>query len=149
MLPSVSASGRMTQSVAPAPFVAGGVPNSVLTPTANLAQPQNIVPTPSVANVTVIPSEPALPTAAVGSTLMLDGGQFGTEQGAARLVVSGLSLPIEVIEWTDSSAKIRLPNVELAAPVRAEIEVLRADGSLVSKTGIELTSAVGRLAVGN
>jgi hypothetical protein len=63
--------------------------------------------------------------------------------------VSGLSLPIEVLAWTGSSATVRLPNVELAEALQAEIEVLRADGSLASKTGIKLTPSADKLALSN
>jgi hypothetical protein len=101
------------------------------------------------ANVIVAPSEPALPKVTVGSTLVLEGQELGSEQGVSRLRVSGLSLPIEVLEWSASSATVRLPKVELAGALKAEIEVLRADGSLASKTGIELTSAAETLARGN
>ena len=153
MLPSVSVSGQLTQSRAPAQFVDGGVPNavaapsSVATPTAKFAP--NAVPATLAAKVTEVPSEPALPKVAVGSTLVLDGQEFGSEQGVARLRVSGLSLPIEVLEWTASSATVRLPKVELAGALKADIEVLRADGSLASKTGIELSPAAETLALGN
>jgi hypothetical protein len=153
VLPSVSASGQLTQSRAPAPFVEGGMPRSVAaatpvaTPTAKVVQPA--VPATLSASVTAAPSAPALPKVAVGSTLVLDGQEFGNEQGVARLRVSGLSLPIEMLEWTASAATVRLPKMELAAPLAAEIEVLRADGSLASKTGIELTPAAETLALGN
>jgi hypothetical protein len=153
MLPSVSAIGQLTQSRAPAPFVDGGVPNTVTaptpvaSPTAKLAP--TAVPATLAAKVTEALSEPALPKVAVGSTLVLDGQEFGSEQGVARLRVSGLSLPIEVLEWTASSATVRLPKVELAGALKADIEVLRADGSLASKTGIELTPAAETLALGN
>ena len=39
--------------------------------------------------------------------------------------------------------------VELTGATKAEIEVLRADGSLASKSAIELTPAADRLARGN
>jgi hypothetical protein len=147
MLPSVSADGRLTQSHAPAPFVDGGVPNSVATPTAKLTP--NVVPATMAASVTPVPSEPSLPKVSVGSTLVLDGQEFGNEKGAARLRVSGLSLPIEVLEWTGISATVRLPIVELSGALKAEIEVLRADGSVASKTGIELTPSPDPLALSN
>jgi hypothetical protein len=147
MLPSVSSDGRLTQSRAPAPFVDGGVPTSVGTPTAKLTS--NVEPANVAANVTTAPSEPALPKVSIGSTLVLDGQEFGNEQGSARLRVSGLSLPIEVLEWAGSSTTVRLPNVELSGPLTAEIEVLRADGSLASKTAIELTPSADTLARAN
>ena len=77
----------------------------------------------------------------VGSTLLVDGQTFGDKPGAARLRVSGLSLPIEVLEWTTSSVKIHLPTVELTSATKADIEVVRADGSLASKTAVELGAA--------
>ena len=40
-----------------------------------------------------------------------------------------------MLEWTTNSVKIRLPQVELASATKADIEVVRADGSLASKTG--------------
>jgi hypothetical protein len=86
---------------------------------------------------------------AVGSTLVLDGQEFGNEQGVARLRVAGLALPVEVLEWTTSSAKIRLPKFEVTGATTAEIEVLRADGSLASKSSIQLTPAADRLALAN
>jgi hypothetical protein len=149
MLPSVSANGQLSQSRAPAPFVDGGVPNSVGTPTAHFARPQASVASSLASSVKVAATEPALPNVTVGSTLMLDGQVFGDEQGTARLRVGGLSLPIEVLEWTSSTAKVRLPQVELTSAMGAEIEVLRADGSLASKSGINLTPADARLARSN
>ncbi len=47
------------------------------------------------------------------------------------------------------SVKIRLPELDIEDAMKAELEVLRADGSLASKTAIELTSAATRLALGN
>jgi hypothetical protein len=148
MLPSVSSSGRLTQSPAPAPFV-GGAPNAVATPAVNFTPSQNIAAPAPTANVTVVPSEPALPRVTDGSTLMVSGQELGTERGAARLRINGLSLPIEVLEWTTSSAKVRLPKVEITNPSKAEIELLRADGTPASKTGIELMPATDRLALEN
>ena len=149
MLPSVAANGMLTPSLAPAPFIDATPQVPFTNPTANFTQPKSIATSSLAANVQVSATEPALPSVTVGSTLMLDGQVFGDEQGVARLRIGGLSLPVEVIEWTSSSAKIRLPQVELTAPLKAEIEVLRADGSVASKTAIELTPAASRLALGN
>ena len=46
-----------------------------------------------------------------------------------------------------SSVKIQLPKMELTGPMKADLEVLRADGSLASKSAIELTPAATRLAL--
>ena len=93
--------------------------------------------------------EPTLPRVAIGSTLLLDGESLGDEKGIVRLQMGALALPVEVIEWTTSSVKIALPKMELGRPVKASLEVLRADGSLASKSEIELTPAATRLALGN
>jgi hypothetical protein len=134
LLPSVSRSGRLTQSRAPAPF------NDVTTK-ATSGVSSNLASSAKAAD-----PEPALPKFSVGSTLLVDGLEFGEEEGVARLRISGLSFPIEVIEWTSSSTKIRLPELEVSSPTKADIEILRADGSLASKSTIELTPAETKLA---
>jgi hypothetical protein len=154
MLPSVSANGVLSASRAPMPFVDGTTPTNYNNSTAKISQPKSIVNSNFAnsnlaAKVTAAPTTPSLPSVAVGSTLVLDGQVFGETQGSARLRVGGLSLPIEVLEWTNSSAKIRLPEVELTGAVKAEIEVLRSDGSMASKSAVELTAANSRLALGN
>ncbi len=146
VLPSVSANGRLTQSRAPAPFVDATTQGPFTNPTAKFAP---AVASTLASSVKPVATEPALPKVTVGSTLLVDGQVFGEEQGVARLRISGLSLPIEVLEWSNSSAKIRLPEVEVTSVTKAEIEVLRADGSLASKTGIELTAAETQFVLGN
>jgi hypothetical protein len=121
----------------------------VATPAVNFSQLQTTAAAAPVATATVVPSEPALPNVTAGSTLMVSGQELGTEQGTARLRVNGLSLPIEVLEWTPSLAKIQLPKVGITSPLQAEVEVMRADGSPASKIGIELTPATERLATEN
>lgn len=100
-------------------------------------------------SLTVLPSLEASRTrVALGSILMLNGQAFGDRAGGARLRISGMALPIEVIEWTPSAVKVRLPQFELTSITPAEIEVLRADGSLASKSAVELTPAPAQLALG-
>jgi hypothetical protein len=120
--------------------------------------PQTTNATPSVeptakiapaATIRTVKEEPTLPRVAVGSTLMLDGESLGDEKGIVRLRMGALTLPVEVVEWTASSVKIQLSTMELGRPVKASLEVLRADGSLASKSEIELTPATTRLALGN
>jgi hypothetical protein len=102
----------------------------------------------SAASIRTVEKERTLPRVAVGSTLALDGESLGDETGSVRLRIGALALPVEVIEWTASSVKIELPKMELGQPVRANLEVLRADGSLASKSEAELTPAATRLALG-
>ncbi len=77
---------------------------------------------------------------AVGSSLLVDGQTFGEKTGVARLRISGFALPIDVIEWTNSAVKIHLPKADVTSGTKADIEVVRADGSLASKTAVELVS---------
>jgi hypothetical protein len=91
----------------------------------------------------------SLPSVAVGSSLTLDGQQFGSEQGAVRLRIGELSMPAQVTEWNGTSLKVKLPEMDLTAAVRANIEVFRADGSLASQSAIQLTPAVNHLAMSN
>jgi hypothetical protein len=104
--------------------------------------------TASAANNGTVANEPTLPQVAIGSTLALDGESHGAEKGIVRLRVSGLALPVDVVEWTEKSLKIQLPKMDLSNPVKAELEVVRADGGMASKSGIELTPAAPRVALG-
>jgi hypothetical protein len=107
---------------------------------------QSQSPAPS-ASVRRVSDESSLPNVAIGSTLVLDGQALGNDKGTVQLRINGVSLPVEVLEWTTSSAKIRLPEIGLAGAIKAEIEVLRADGSLASKSAVQLTPAATRLAL--
>jgi hypothetical protein len=77
---------------------------------------------------------------------MINGQAFGPQAGGARLHVNGMAMPIEVLEWTPAGVKIRLPQLEIAGVTAAEIEVIRGDGSLASKTPIDLTGSPAPLA---
>lgn len=101
------------------------------------------------ASIRTVSNEAPLPSVAIGSILTLDGQSLGNERGIVRLKVNGLALPVEVLEWNATTVKIQLPQLELAGAMKAEIEVLRADGSLASKSAVELTSATNRVALGN
>lgn len=138
VLPSISATGQLSQSRSPA---ADGdttpVQFSSTTGTAKFAPTQ---PTTTV-------SEP-LPAIAAGSLVTLDGQTFGNDKGTVRLNVGGTTLPVEIVEWTLNSTKVRLPLANVAAATKAELEVVRADGTLASKSAIELTPATTGLALG-
>ena len=141
MLPVINADGSLAASDAPA-----GVPFVDETPAA--APVETTQPSAPSAKLQ-IESEPSLPNVAVGSIVTLDGQEFGSEQGAVRLRISGMALPTEVIEWNATSAKVKLPEMDLAGAMRADIEVIRADGSLASQSAIQLSPATNRLALGN
>ncbi len=118
----------------------------------NFGQPKIEAPTVDAApaaNVRTVSAEERLPSVAIGSILSLDGQSLGNERGSVRLLVNGLALPIEVLDWNASVVKVQLPQLDLAGALKAEIEVLRADGSLASKSAVEVTPATSRLALNN
>jgi hypothetical protein len=138
MLPSISANRTLSMSRSPAAVSLPG--SQVGSPVANFSTTSGIVGN-TFSNTTAPVVEAPRPKVTVGSTLLVDGQTFGDKPGLARLRVSGLSLPIEVLEWTGSSVKIHLPTVELTSATKADIEVVRADGSLASKSAVELSAA--------
>jgi hypothetical protein len=143
-LPVINSNGTLTASPspAPAPYLAQAVAQNT-TGQAFGSQGVAIVPSTPVTN------ERSLPAAAVGSVLMLDGQALGTEKGMVRLRIGALALPVEIVEWSPSAAKVQLPQLDLNAATNAELEVVRADGSVASKSTVKLTPAATRLAFGN
>jgi hypothetical protein len=124
-LPSISKDGRMSPSRAP------------LSDADQAAQRVATTPAPQPA-ATSAPTAAPLPNIASGSTLKIGGQSLG-ENGSVRLKVGGLSLPVEVIEWSAESATVRLPSLDVTASTKAELEVVRADGTLAAKNGLNLT----------
>jgi hypothetical protein len=155
VLPSIAANGTLRPANRPAgvgdttPVQGLPVTTPTTTTSSNLTQVVSAVTSNFASAVKPVAAEPALPKVTVGSTLVLDGQTFGEEKGVARLAVSGLSFPVTVIEWTNSSVKVELPKFELTSPAKVELEVLKADGSVASKSAIELTPAADRLASTN
>jgi hypothetical protein len=124
---------------------------------ASITPIQNSLSTPNGPTTSAAPAasirpakvEPALPRVSIGSTLVLDGTSLGEEKGIVRLRISDMTLPVEVLEWSASSVKIELPKIDMSRPLKADLEVVRADGSVASSTAIELSPAATRLALGN
>jgi hypothetical protein len=143
MLPSISAGGRLSASRAPA--AEGYATSPYATSTANFVQP---TATPVVAPVTMSPiaTEPERVSIPTGSTLQLDGESLGADAGVVRLRISGVAMPVEVVEWNTASTKIRLPKLDVTGATKAELEVVRADGTLASTNAISLTSAASSVA---
>jgi hypothetical protein len=50
-------------------------------------------------------------------------------------------MKVEVLEWTAAAVKVRLPQLQLAAVSPADLLMIRADGTIASKTSIELIAA--------
>jgi hypothetical protein len=145
VLPEVHPGGVLRASSAPmpAPFVPAIQPIV----TQNFVSPAvNATPTVPSANIRPATEEVSIPSLAIGSVIVLDGQTLGNDKGIVRLRLAEMALPVEVLEWTNTSAKVRLPQMELAGAMRAELEVLRADGSLASKSPVQLTLATSNAA---
>jgi hypothetical protein len=84
----------------------------------------------------------------VGSIVVLNGSAFGPMAGSARLRVGGMVLPVEVVEWSPSAVKVRLPQFDLTSMSVGKIELFRADGSSVSRTNVELVGTPEAVALG-
>ncbi|MEX2317549.1 MAG: hypothetical protein WD669_10390 [Pirellulales bacterium] len=134
----------VSQNFVNAPIGNAGAP--IMNASAPMASMTNSVPS---ANIRLVSAEPSIPSVAIGSELLLDGQSLGEASGSVRLRLSGVALKVEVLDWSAEAVKIRLPELDLAAAMRAELEVLRADGSLASKSAVQLTPAGTKLAQGN
>jgi hypothetical protein len=108
-----------------------------------------VVPSAPYCNISLAAEEPIRTQIPIGSVIVLDGQPLGAAKGTVRLLVGNMGMPVEVLEWTATSAKIRMPLMDLAGPMRAELEVLRADGTLASKQPVELTLATPSVAARN
>ncbi len=153
-MPVIHPDGSLTPSSAPAaeqfvapsqPVIQSPLPIERFT-VAPQPQPSPVAPAAIIRQASREPSRPAV---AVGSELMLDGQSLGDEKGSVMLRVNGLALPVDVLDWSNDAARIRMPSINIDGATKADIEVVRADGSLASRTAIELTPAATRLALGN
>lgn len=144
VLPSISANGLLSVSRAPAAENFSPTSNAVAT-SAKFSQP-SVAVVPEAASTTDEVERPSVPT---GSVIKLDGQSLGDEKGVVRLRISNVALPVEIVEWTADSTKVRLPKLDVNGAMKAELEVLRADGSIAATNAIELTSTVDNLALGN
>jgi hypothetical protein len=91
-------------------------------------------------------AEPPRPSVPTGSVIQLDGQSLGTEKGVVRLRISNVAMPIEVVEWSAESTKVRLPKLDVSGGTKADLEIVRADGTVAATNAIELTAAVSGLA---
>ena len=145
VLPSISANGQLSASRSPAAENLNATPNTVTASTAKFTQPAVAV----VAEPTTTEEEVERASVPTGSVIKLDGQSLGKEKGVVRLRISNVALPVEIVEWSADSTKVRLPKLDVNGAMKAELEVLRADGSVAATNAIELTSTIGGLALGN
>ncbi len=75
-----------------------------------------------------------------GSTLLVDGQEFGSKPGSARMLIGGGSVQVAVVEWTANSVKVNLPKADQPGTANVDLEIVRADGSIASRTSLEVNS---------
>jgi hypothetical protein len=92
-------------------------------------------------NTTQTPISPPTLKVAGGSTLLVDAQQFGPRAGSAQLRIGGVPMKVDVLEWTANAVKVRLPQLQLATAPQADLLIVRADGTIASKTSIQLIAA--------
>jgi hypothetical protein len=141
-LPSISANGQLTASRAPAAETFNAMPNAFTASPVNFAKS----PLATVANPAAATPEPPRASVPTGSVIKLDGQSLGTQKGVVRLRISNVAMPVEVVEWSADSTKVRLPKLDVSGGTKAELEVVRADGTLAATNAIELTTAISGLA---
>ena len=80
-----------------------------------------------------------VPSILIGSVMSINGQQLGDNRGTVRLIVNGSPVTLEIMEWSANGAKVRVPS-DLPAGAQAQIEILRADGSVVAKDAVQLAA---------
>jgi hypothetical protein len=94
--------------------------------------------TPAPASAPAAAGRP-LPSIVIGSLMSIGGQQLGNDRGMVHLIVNGQTRMLEIVEWTANSAKVKIP-ADLPAGVQAELDILRADGSIVTKDQVQLAA---------
>ena len=94
-------------------------------------------------------AERKLPTFTAGSSLVLDGSEFGSTTGQVQLMVGPMALPVQITGWTASEVSITLPELPLTTASDARLVVINATGKLVNESSLRLAPKTGRLAMGN
>ncbi len=84
----------------------------------------------------------SLPQLVPGTTIVVAGQNLGLDKGQVLVQVGGIALPAEIVAWEMDKVTIVLPMVALMAPTKAELLVLRADGSMARKMPFEFVAGV-------
>jgi hypothetical protein len=105
-----------------------------------------VITTAPTADISVLPEDIARTQVPMGGTLLLSGQAFGGGTGSARLVIANRAFAVQVLNWSDTGVKIQLPKLTGGSTLQGDLEVLRADGSLASKSAIELIPVTADLA---
>ena len=76
--------------------------------------------------------ESETPTVQSGQEITLE-GELGMQTGRIDMQVGQLRLQAKVMEWSETTTTIRLPELKTAEPVRAKLIIYRADGAKIEE----------------
>jgi hypothetical protein len=149
-LPSISANGALSASRAPRALHPNAATTPVLASPASTLRLTQIPVARAEAPATLASyAEPERAKVPTGSTIKLDAQSLGDKPGVVRLKISNVAMPVEVVEWSADSTKVRLPKLDVAGSMNAELEVLRADGTVAATNAISLTTGASGLVAAN
>lgn len=111
-------------------YFSGSVPVAAPTTDSSAATTANLQANDQAASLTNVPA---------GSTIKLDGSDFGAQPGRVTIVAGNMILPTDVVSWTEKSVSLTLPQIEMPAPVQAKFVVHRANGSAAMETPFQLS----------
>jgi hypothetical protein len=78
----------------------------------------------------------------MGATLTLQDANLGDAAGQVMVQVDKISFPAQVDAWGGGSLTTTLPMLDLSAPTRAQLWLIRADGQVANSMTIELVPNV-------
>ncbi len=73
----------------------------------------------------------------VGKLIWMAGDDFGEEEGTAKVSIGAMSFDADVTSWSQERAGIQLPNLNLTEPVAGQIQLHRANGSLITTMDVQ------------
>ena len=91
----------------------------------------------------ILPVDPSVfeakpQVAEAGSELLLAGEGLGPEPGRVIIQLGGIEMDAEIVGWFDLGVRLKLADLPLAAPVEAELIVVRQDGVAANPITITL-----------
>jgi len=107
-------------------------------PSTVYAYPQTIVIPVVVGTPVVAEQVMQIP---VGATVTLQGTNLGDQLGMLVVQIDKVSLPAQVNEWKPEGVNVTLPMLGLAGPTRAQLWMVRADGTVAANVAVELLPA--------
>ncbi|NIP85457.1 MAG: hypothetical protein GTO03_07805 [Planctomycetales bacterium] len=76
-----------------------------------------------------------------GYEITIAGEGFGLEPGAVQIAIAGLSLPLQVIAWTESEIRAVVPAVGVTEPTPVRLTVQGAAGEVLYEADVQLVPA--------